>query len=552
MTNNESFSGPEIPLPSNDVLHQQIIDPVLLPPPELQPGQVPYMLGVLGVRDVLVGNEPVALRSPSDVFIFNRLMLARGIARDPLLLSEGYRGPATRFRPKIDSVINDINTAAGEELIIRTGSLRTLRYMLARHVGLFSCIDRQYRQEPLPLMPATESNPQLEERRRIAIQKEKEELAAPSRLAVLRNIIAAYGGSDAVRLRLARHRSNGAAGPSPTNNSLDAIMWNARLYPDAPKIEVQDQHLQSIAKGYEVYDAARGDLHNLTPAQHEALNSFAVAYEILYVGAISPLLVKQAYRLARQHGVPAEDLLQVGIQGMTNAIAHYDSSFENTFATYAMGCTVGLMQRAATQLSRTIRLGESAHIKYMALVRAQRRLEAVAGDTPPIEEIIAEASQAAEKPFTIAPQDAVHLLQMGRQYLTPFDTPGNDEDARTLGDTIPDPDNNIDAFWTSQELRLTAARLFEEIDSRWPDAATRMKAVVALSHGLLLDGFKDITIGTPKGTFTLHELVVEAREQYGTPYLTRPQISELLGIGQAAVSNLHVTALKRMRAKHEA
>ena len=168
-------------------------------------------------------------------------------------------------------------------------------------------------------------------------------------------------------------------------------------------------------------------------AEEELLNRYQsgdVAAREELVHRFVPLAKRLAGRHSRS-GESQEDLEQVAVLGLLKAVDRYDPDL-GPFVRYAVPNIIGELKRHFRDRGWTIRVPRSTQEHYLAVKGATDQLSAEIGRSPTPKEIaeqagltledVMEALEAATRAYSAIPLDAPH--------------PGEDEEHRTLGDTL--------------------------------------------------------------------------------------------------------------------
>jgi len=162
--------------------------------------------------------------------------------------------------------------------------------------------------------------------------------------------------------------------------------------------------------------------------QHD-IEQGSIARERLIM-ANTRLVVSVAKRYANR-GIPLMDLIHEGIIGLIRATKKFDPARGNRFSTYATWWIRQAITRSIDNTSRTIRLPVHKSVEINKLSQARNRLTQSLGREPNDLELAEELG--------ISPQLVQETVNISQAPIS-LDLPQDDEENRTLADTIPDPE----------------------------------------------------------------------------------------------------------------
>lgn len=164
-----------------------------------------------------------------------------------------------------------------------------------------------------------------------------------------------------------------------------------------------------------------------------------------FVEANLRLVVQMARRYDRG-GTALADLIQEGNLGLMHAVSRFDYRKGWRFSTYACWWIRHAIGRALADKARAVRIPVHMLEAQQQLDKIRQELQGDLGRPP----TPAELAEAASVP--LAKLDQMHRYIMGQP--VSLDRPVHDDDDRTVGDTMADPDSEE---YSAEEAMTTAA-----------------------------------------------------------------------------------------------
>lgn len=179
------------------------------------------------------------------------------------------------------------------------------------------------------------------------------------------------------------------------------------------------------------------------------------ARERIYL-KLTELHAPVAKRIARQYrnrGEPEEDLRQVAMVGLYNAIRNFDPDYGKEFISYALPMMTGEVKRHFRDRTWAVRVPRKHQERRAELNRATAEFAQEHGRSPTVRELAAL--------LELDEEETLELIDAARAYSTlSLDVPfGPDEDGTTLGDTLGGLDEALERVVDHAALRPALAAL---------------------------------------------------------------------------------------------
>ncbi|WP_179643227.1 SigB/SigF/SigG family RNA polymerase sigma factor [Spinactinospora alkalitolerans] len=164
-------------------------------------------------------------------------------------------------------------------------------------------------------------------------------------------------------------------------------------------------------------------------------------------------VVRRIARRYRNRGEPEEDLRQVAMVGLMQAIRDFNPDFGKDFISYALPMMTGEVKRHFRDRTWAIRVPRKHQEKRAELNRVTASFTQRNGRSPTISEIA--------KMLEMSEEDTIELVDASTAYSAlSLDVPyGADEEEKTLGDTLGDVDADLESVVDRAALRPALAAL---------------------------------------------------------------------------------------------
>jgi RNA polymerase sigma-B factor len=131
-------------------------------------------------------------------------------------------------------------------------------------------------------------------------------------------------------------------------------------------------------------------------------------------------LAGHCVRRFMRKGEPTEDLEQVAVVGLVNAVDRFDPDLGFTFATYAVPTIMGELRRHFRDRTWSLHVPRRAKDNYLAVKAAVDELDQVLGRSSSVPELAEHAD--------LSIKHTLEALEVGNSYRgVPLDGPGNDD-----------------------------------------------------------------------------------------------------------------------------
>ncbi|NYE47239.1 RNA polymerase sigma-B factor [Spinactinospora alkalitolerans] len=163
--------------------------------------------------------------------------------------------------------------------------------------------------------------------------------------------------------------------------------------------------------------------------------------------------MRRIARRYRNRGEPEEDLRQVAMVGLMQAIRDFNPDFGKDFISYALPMMTGEVKRHFRDRTWAIRVPRKHQEKRAELNRVTASFTQRNGRSPTISEIA--------KMLEMSEEDTIELVDASTAYSAlSLDVPyGADEEEKTLGDTLGDVDADLESVVDRAALRPALAAL---------------------------------------------------------------------------------------------
>ena len=209
-------------------------------------------------------------------------------------------------------------------------------------------------------------------------------------------------------------------------------------------------------------EPANGYLDDLRQAYRDAAN-----LRDEFVRANLRLVVTMARRYDRG-GMPLADLIQEGNLGLMHAVSRFDYRRGLRFSTYACWWIRHAIGRALADKARAVRIPVHMLEAQQQLEKVRQQLVGELGRPPTPQEL----AKAARVP--LAKLNQMHRYIMGQPMS--LDRPVHDDDDRSFGDTMADPDSEEHSpadELTTQTLTTQVKRLMHHLSPIEADVLTK-------------------------------------------------------------------------------
>jgi RNA polymerase primary sigma factor len=237
---------------------------------------------------------------------------------------------------------------------------------------------------------------------------------------------------------------------------IDAVVRELERAHDAARAGVQTWWIDGAAKDATAY------LDDVRQAYRDAAN-----LRDEFVRANLRLVVTMARRYDRG-GMPLADLIQEGNLGLMHAVSRFDYRRGLRFSTYACWWIRHAIGRALADKARAVRIPVHMLEAQQQLEKVRQQLVGELGRPPTPQEL----AKAARVP--LAKLNQMHRYIMGQPMS--LDRPVHDDDDRSFGDTMADPDSEEHSpadELTTQTLTTQVKRLLHHLSPIEADVLTK-------------------------------------------------------------------------------
>ncbi|MBW8487501.1 SigB/SigF/SigG family RNA polymerase sigma factor [Actinomadura parmotrematis] len=154
-------------------------------------------------------------------------------------------------------------------------------------------------------------------------------------------------------------------------------------------------------------------------------------------------------------GEAAEDLFQVGMIGLIAAVDRYDPGRGNRFMAFAMPTVTGEIKRHFRDRGWTMRPPREVQERWARVNEARPRLTQTLGRSPTVADLAGDLGFSEEEVVeAITAGDDYHARSLDRRA-------DDDPDGPTIGETIADPEPEMDLVAAREAVRPALRRLPE-------------------------------------------------------------------------------------------
>lgn len=292
--------------------------------------------------------------------------------------------------------------------------------------------------------------------------------------------------------------------------------------------EEEPRLFRRIERGLSVYKRLK-NLNDIKLDDEAALVDLVAAYEVVH-NTNMRLVASVAFKYTRSfNGEALLDYVQVGSEGLEQAIHLFDYRRGFKFSTYAMNWIKQAIRRDIANNSRTIRLPVHEHDKWVKVINAENQLWLQLQRQPTPEDIAEATGFSAEK--------VAELLRTGRRELKSLNEPVDESGESEFGDFIPQKEESVD--------KVVARGLDNENTMRHIFSSKQLseqeKVILSLRFGIYAPELEEFPINSTYGSYKA--IADEAVAKGG---MEKKYIGYALGIKREEIGKIEERALEKL------